>query len=198
MIAFVQGNYVVKTPSLVIVDVNGVGYELHISLNTYSDIQSLDKGLLHTYYHVREDAHTLFGFSQETEKSLFIQLISVSGVGATTARVMLSSLKPEEIIRAITTANTRVLEGIKGIGKKSAERIVLELKDKLAKQGLNALAGSNNNAASISNTLEQDALNALVSLGIARAVAEQAVQRVVKAEPNGQVEDIIKKALKSL
>lgn len=198
MIAFVQGNYVVKTPSLVIVDVNGVGYELHISLNTYSDIQQLDKGLLHTYYHVREDAHTLFGFSQETEKSLFIQLISVSGVGATTARVMLSSLKPEEIIRAITTANTRVLEGIKGIGKKSAERIVLELKDKLAKQGLNAPAGSNNNAASIGNTLEQDALNALVSLGIARAVAEQAVQRVVKAEPNGQVEDIIKKALKSL
>lgn len=198
MIAFVQGNYVVKTPSLVIVDVNGVGYELHISLNTYSDIQPLDKGLLHTYYHVREDAHTLFGFSQETEKSLFIQLISVSGVGATTARVMLSSLKPEEIIRAITTANTRVLEGIKGIGKKSAERIVLELKDKLAKQGLNAPAGSNNNAASIGNTLEQDALNALVSLGIARAVAEQAVQRVVKAEPNGQVEDIIKKALKSL
>lgn len=198
MIAFVQGNYVVKTPSLVIVDVNGVGYELHISLNTYSDIQSLDKGLLHTYYHVREDAHTLFGFSQETEKALFIQLISVSGVGATTARVMLSSLKPEEIIRAITTANTRVLEGIKGIGKKSAERIVLELKDKLAKQGLNTIAGSNNNAGYISNTLEQDALNALVSLGIARAVAEQAVQRVVKAEPNGQVEDIIKKALKSL
>ena len=198
MIAFVHGNFAVKTPSLVIVDVHGVGYELHISLNTYSDIQSLDKGLLHTYYHVREDAHTLFGFSQEAEKSLFVQLISVSGIGATTARVMLSSMKPEEIVRAITTSNTRVLEGIKGIGKKSAERIVLELKDKLSKSGLPTVTGSNNNASFSGNTIEQDALNALVSLGIARAVAEQAIQRVIKADPEGQVEDIIKKALKSL
>ncbi len=198
MIAFVQGNFVVKTPSLVIVDVHGVGYELHISLNTYSEIQSSDKGMLHTYYHVREDAHTLFGFAHESEKMLFIQLISVSGVGASTARMMLSSMKPEEIIRAISQGNTKLLESIKGIGKKSAERIVLELKDKLAKQGIATHAGLNNIGAPVSNTLEQDALNALVSLGIARSVAEQAVMRVMKADPEARVEDIIKKALKSL
>lgn len=197
MIAFVQGNFAVKTPAIVIVEANGVGYELHISLNTYADIQALDKGLLHTYYHVREDAHTLFGFSQEAEKALFIQLISVSGVGATTARMMLSSVKPEELIRAITTGNTKTLEGIKGIGKKSAERIILELKDKLGKSSITGSI-SQNNTSFAGNTIEQDALNALVSLGIGRTVAESAIQRVMKADPTNQVEDLIKKALKSL
>jgi holliday junction DNA helicase RuvA len=197
MIAFVQGNFAVKTPAIVIVEANGVGYELHISLNTYADIQALDKGLLHTYYHVREDAHTLFGFSQEAEKALFIQLISVSGVGATTARMMLSSVKPEELIRAITTGNTKTLEGIKGIGKKSAERIILELKDKLGKSSITGSI-SQNNTSFAGNTIEQDALNALVSLGIGRAVAESSIQRVMKADPTNQVEDLIKKALKSL
>ncbi|MGZ5247792.1 MAG: Holliday junction branch migration protein RuvA, partial [Flavitalea sp.] len=197
MIAFVQGNFAVKTPAIVIVEANGVGYELHISLNTYADIQSLDKGLLFTYYQVREDAHTLFGFSQETEKALFIQLISVSGVGANTARMMLSSLKPEELIRAITTGNTKALESIKGIGKKSAERIILELKDKLGKSSITGSI-SQNNTSFAGNTIELDALNALVSLGIGRAVAESAIQRVMKADPEGQVEEIIKKALKSL
>lgn len=197
MIAFVQGNFAVKTPAIVIVEANGVGYELHISLNTYADIQALDKGLLHTYYHVREDAHTLFGFSQEAEKALFIQLISVSGVGATTARMMLSSVKPEELIRAITSGNTKTLEGIKGIGKKSAERIILELKDKLGKSSITGSI-SQNNTSFAGNTIEQDALNALVSLGIGRTVAESAIQRVMKADPTNQVEDLIKKALKSL
>lgn len=195
MIAFLNGLLAHKSPSSVIMDVNGVGYEVHISLNTYSDIQHLEKTLLHTYYHIREDAHTLFGFSREDEKMLFIQLISVSGVGAATARVMLSSMKPEEIIRAITQGNAKQLESIKGIGKKSAERIVLELKDKLSKSGLTS---SQNNTTFRSNTLEQDALNALISLGIARSAAEQAIQRVTQAEPASQVEDIIKKALKTL
>lgn len=197
MIAFVKGEYAYKSPSLVIVDVHGVGYELHISLNTYSDIEGQDAGLLFTHYHVREDAHTLFGFSRESEKSLFIHLISVSGVGATTARIMLSSMKPEEIIRAISSGNAKLLETIKGIGRKSAERIILELKDKLSKGTTIQLAG-NNNAALINNSLEQDALNALVSLGIARTVAEQAIQRVLSAGPEDRVEDVIKKALKTL
>ena len=195
MIAFLNGLFAHKTASSVIVDVNGVGYEVHISLNTFSDIQHLDKGLLFTYYHLREDALTLYGFSREDEKTLFINLISVSGVGAATARVMLSSMKPEEIIRAITSSNVRQLESIKGIGKKSAERIILELKDKLSKMG--AIV-SQNNSTFKSNTLEQDALNALISLGISRAAAEQAVQRVMAAEPDSRVEDIIKKALKML
>ena len=164
-------------------------------MGAVSDIQHLEKGLLFTYYHVREDALTLYGFSKEDEKILFINLISVSGVGAATARVMLSSMKPEEIIRAIATGNLRQLESIKGIGKKSAERIILELKDKLVKIGAGQ---TQNNSAFKSNTLEQDALNALISLGISRAAAEQAVQRVITAEPGSQVEDIIKKALKTM
>jgi len=183
-----------KTPAVVHVDVNGVGYELHISLNTYTQIQHLEKGLLYTHLHIREDAHILYGFSEVAEKELFLMLVSVSGVGAATARMMLSSMKPDELARAIVQGNTKLLEGIKGIGKKSAERIVLELRDKLGKNRLDA-----NISPLINNTLEQDALNALISLGIARAAGEQAIQRVLKAEPGiTGIEDIIKKALKTL
>ncbi len=184
----------VKTPAQVIVDVNGVGYELHISLHTYSSIQNMDKGLLHTYLQVKEDSQTLFGFFDVQEKELFIQLLSVSGVGASTARMMLSSLRPDELIRAIVQGNAPQLESIKGIGRKSAERIILELRDKLAKT-LNNL----NISPLINNTLEQEALNALIALGIGRATGEQAIQRVMKAEPAlSQIEDIIKKALKTI
>ncbi len=194
MIAFVRGNFIHKSPALVLVDVNGVGYELHISLNTYSSIQALEKGQLHTYLQIKEDAQTLYGFFDVQEKELFVQLISISGVGAATARMMLSSLKPEEIVRAIIQGNTRLLESIKGIGKKSAERIILELKDKMSRTSYNI-----NISPLINNTLEQDALNALMALGIARPTGEQAVQRVLKAEPAlSQVEDIIKKALKTI
>ena len=194
MIAFVKGNFVRKTPALVLVDVNGVGYELQISLNTYSSIQSMETGQLFTYFHVREDAQVLYGFFEEAEKNLFAHLISVSGVGAATARMMLSSMKPVELIRAISDGNVRLLESIKGIGKKSAERIVLELKDKLAKTTFDS-----NISALRNNSLEQDALNALIALGIARPAAEQAVQRVVKADPSiDKIEDVIKKALKTL
>lgn len=194
MIAFVRGTLIHKSPALVVVDVNGVGYELQISLNTYIQIQQLDKGLLYTHLHIREDAHILFGFFDETEKELFLQLIGVSGVGATTARMMLSSMKPDELIRAIVQGNTRQLEAIKGIGKKSAERIILELKDKLGK-----MRTTSNISPLIDNTLEHDALNALITLGIPRSTGEQAIQKVLKAEPNlNAVEDIIKKALKTI
>jgi Holliday junction DNA helicase RuvA len=194
MIAFVRGNFIHKSPALVLVDVNGVGYELQISLNTYVHIQHLKEGQLYTHLHIREDAHILFGFFEETEKELFLQLIGVSGVGAATARMMLSSMKPDEIIRAISQGNTRQLESIKGIGKKSAERIILELRDKLGK-----LRSTPNISPLIDNTLEQDALNALITLGIPRPTGEQAIQKVLKAEPNlNAVEDIIKKALKTI
>jgi len=194
MIAFVRGAFVYKTPAVVHVDVNGTGYELQISLNTYSQIQHLDKGLLYTHLHIREDAHILYGFFEVVEKELFLQLVSVSGVGAATARMMLSSMKPEEITRAIAQGNTKLLESIKGIGKKSAERIVLELRDKISKIRPDA-----NISPLINNTLDQDALNALITLGIPRIAGEQAIQRVLKAEPEiTAVEDIIKKALKTL
>ncbi|MEO6000302.1 MAG: Holliday junction branch migration protein RuvA [Chitinophagaceae bacterium] len=195
MIAYVKGNFVYKSPAVVHVDVNGVGYEVYISLNTYSAIQSLDHGILYTFLHIKEDAHTLYGFFAASEKDMFIKLISISGVGASTARMMLSSMKPEEIARAIVQANVKLLETIKGIGKKTAERIILELRDKLSKQ-----ATETNISTLVNNTTEQDALNALISLGIARPAAEQAVRKVLSSEPSGveKVEDIIKKALKIL
>ena len=194
MIAFLKGSFVRKTPALVHVDVNGVGYELHISLNTYSSISNQDQGLLHTYFHVREDAQVLYGFYEEAEKEMFIQLISVSGVGAATARMMLSSLRPADISKAIVQGDTRLLESIKGIGRKSAERIVLELRDKVGKVPL----GSNNEAL-INNTLDQDALNALIALGINRSAGEQAIGRVKKSNPElHKIEDIIKQALKNI
>jgi len=194
MIAFLRGDFVLKTPALVHVDVGGVGYELQISLHTYSSIQDLDRGLLLTYLHIREDAHILYGFFDRAEKELFIQLISVSGVGASTARMMLSSMKPEEITRAILQGNTRQMESIKGIGKKSAERIILELRDKLGKSKVET-----NISSLIDNSLEQDALNALIALGIARPAAENAIRKVLHSgSENHKVEDVIKKALKTL
>ena len=194
MIAFLKGAFVQRSPSQVVIEVQGIGYEVQISLNTYAQIQNLQEGLLYTHLQIKEDAHTLFGFADIQEKELFIQLISVSGVGAATARMMLSSLKPEELIRAIQQGQTRQLESIKGIGKKSAERLILELKDKMAK-----ISPHTNISPLINNTLEQDALNALVALGIGRGAGEQAVQRVLQAEPSlDRVEEIIKKALKTL
>ena len=175
-------------------EVNGVGYELQISLNTYSKIEKLERGTLLTHLQVREDAHILYGFFEQSEKNLFIQLISVSGIGAATARMMLSSMRPEEIIRAIVQGNSKILESIKGIGKKSAERIVLELRDKLGR-----IIPESNISSLIYNTLEQDALNALMALGIARQVAEQALRKVLSPEPqNEKLEDLIKKVLKIL
>jgi Holliday junction DNA helicase RuvA len=194
MIAYVKGSFVYKTPAVVHVDVNGVGYEVNISLNTYSDIEALDKGSLFTFLHIKEDAHTLYGFFTVAEKDMFLKLISISGVGASTARMMLSSMKPDEIARAIVQGNARLLESIKGIGKKSAERIILELKDKLSKQSTES-----NISTVINNTTEQDALNALISLGIARPAAELAVRKVLSSGTGTEkVEEIIKKALKIL
>jgi holliday junction DNA helicase RuvA len=193
MIAFVSGKFVTRLPSQVIVDVNGVGYDLQISLNTYSSISNKESGRLFTYLHITENAQTLYGFFDMEEKELFLQLISVSGVGASTARMMLSGLKPEEIIRSIVNNNTKQLEGIKGIGKKTAERIVLELKDKL-----NRLQTNQPQSAYSLNTVESDALNALIALGIQKNFAESAIKKVLSSGNNSSVANIIKIALKNL
>ena len=194
MYAYLQGRFTYKSPAQVYVEVNGVGYEVNISLNTYSHIQGLEEGKLYTWLQVKEDGHILYGFFDRQEKEMFILLIGVSGVGAATARMMLSSIKPEEINKAISQGNIRLLESIKGIGKKTAERLVLELRDKMGKQALNmpfpGRAG---------NSLEQDALHALVALGISRGQAEQSIQKIILAEPSVSVlEDLIKKALKAI
>lgn len=193
MIAYLKGDFVKKTPSMVYVDVNGVAYEVQISLNTYTRIQDQEKGILHTILIVREDAHLLYGFFELAEKEMFQLLTSVSGVGASTARIMLSYMKPAELSDAIIRADIRTLEGIKGIGKKTAERIVVELKDKLAKHSLDT-----NIPTLKSNTLHQDAFNALTALGINRSAAEQAVKKVLASEPGLPVEELIKKALRIL
>ena len=194
MFAYLNGKFVLKSPAVVHVDVNGVGYEVQISLNTYSKIQNLDHGILQTCLLIREDAHLLYGFYDKSEKELFLNLISVSGIGATTARMMLSYMRPEEITRLIVHNDTHGLEKIKGIGKKTAERVVLELKDKLSKESLDI-----NISAMKNNTLHTDALNALMALGIARNTADQAIQRVTQSDPSlTSLEDVIKKALKTL
>lgn len=194
MFAYLDGKFVFKSPAVVHMDVNGVGYEVQVSLNTYSKIQELEKGTLHVSLLVREDAHILYGFFDKAEKEMFLNLISVSGIGATTARMMLSYMKPEELTRLIVLNDIHGLEKIKGIGKKTAERLVLELKDKLAKQPLDI-----NISPLKHNTLHADALNALMALGIARNTADQALQRVTKSDPSlTSLEDVIKKALKTL
>lgn len=182
-----------KSPAVVQVEVNGVGYEVQISLNTYTKIQNLEKGLLHTSLLIREDAHILYGFFELAEKEMFQHLVSVSGIGASTARVMLSYMKPDELSRCIVQGDSRTLEGIKGIGKKTAERLVVELRDKLAKQPLET-----NNSALKNNTLQQDSLNALTALGINRQAAGQAIEKTLAANPNLSVEELIKMALRTL
>ena len=193
MIAYLKGEFTQKTPAVVIVEVNGVGYEVQISLNTYSKIQDLASGQLFTSLIVREDAHILFGFFELSEKEMFHHLISVSGIGATTARVMLSYMKPDDLAKAIVQSDLRTLEGIKGIGKKTAERMVLELKDKLIKHPVES-----NNLPMKNNTLHQDALNALLALGINRQAASQALDKVMAAESNLSVEELIKKTLRTI
>lgn len=194
MIAFLRGNFTLTTPTYVHIDVQGVGYEVFISLNTYAAIHGKPQGQLYTYLQIREDAHVLYGFAEPAEKEMFLHLLGVNGVGAATARMMLSSMKPDEIAKAIIQGNARQLESVKGIGKKSAERIILELKDKMTRQSLDI-----NNSVSMGNTVEADALNALLALGIARPAAEVALRKAINLYPGSdKVEDIIKSALKNL
>ena len=180
MIASLTGKFIVKTPAFVHMDVHGVGYEVQISLNTYSKVVDLKEGTLFTHLQIKEDSHTLFGFSELPEKELFIQLLSVNGVGASTARIMLSSMQPAELKSAIASGNTGALEKIKGIGRKSAERIRVESTSSGFKY----------------NTLDNDALNALMALGIQKTAAENALKKVKHSSPeDNNLESIIKKSL---
>ncbi|MDE3184778.1 MAG: Holliday junction branch migration protein RuvA [Bacteroidota bacterium] len=194
MIAYLSGKFSYKNPAVVYVDVNGIGYEVNISLNTYAHIQHLEEGKLFTYLQIKEDAHTLYGFFDSLEKEMFILLISVSGVGAATARMMLSSMKPDEISNAILMKQTSILESVKGIGRKTAERLVLELKDKVSK-----ISQTSTGNISGGNTFDTDALNALIALGISRPMAEQAIKKIKMTEPSiNSLENLIKKALKAI
>jgi holliday junction DNA helicase RuvA len=195
MIAYLNGTLAHTSPSMVHVEVNGVGYEVQISLHTYSRLEGKEKIKLLIHQQFREDGQTLYGFHDQPEKDMFVQLIGITGVGASTARMMLSSMRPDEIAQAISKGDSKLLERVKGIGKKTAERIVLELKDKMSKLPV-SMSGSMQAPVP---SQEQDALQALVALGIPRATAESAVRKAAASLPADQpLETLIKKALQSI
>lgn len=195
MIYFVKGNYVMKSATQVVVECAGVGYDVQISLNTYADIEPLTSGMLYTYHLVREDAQILYGFSTQREKALFELLISVSGVGANTARIILSSLSPTEVEQAILAEQAMVLQGVKGIGAKTAQRIVIDLRDKVAKSAIQD-AGTTFAAASGGHRAEAHA--ALTTLGITAKQAEAVLNKLLKQNPNATTEALVRGALQLL
>jgi holliday junction DNA helicase RuvA len=196
MIAFIKGRLVHKEPTFVVVDVNGIGYQANISLQTFSEIKDQENISLFTHLNIREDAHVLFGFSQESERKLFQQLISVNGVGPSTAIVMLSYMNAQEIKTAIIQENTAALQSIKGIGGKTAQRVIIELKDKLKKESWEETIPMVSGGAH--NTLRKEALSALLTLGLPKAAAEKSVDAVLKKSGNTiTLEDLVKQALKS-
>ncbi len=196
MIAYVKGKLAHKDPTHVIIEANGIGYFIHISLNTYSQIKDQEACQLHTYMHVREDAQTLFGFGEIAEKKLFLHLISVSGIGPSTGLMMLSSLSSEEINTAIINEDVKVIQSVKGIGSKTAQRAILELKDKLRKEGFEPSEGKL--VGGTSNTLRHEALSALLTLGINKNVAQKSIDSVLKKSENSiNLETLIKRALQN-
>ena len=193
MITHIQGKLVEKTPTDVVIDCNGVGYLLHISLNTFSQILDQENIKLFTHLQVREDSHTLFGFSSLAEREIFRLLISVSGIGASIARTMLSSLTPKQVREGIATEDVALIQSIKGIGLKTAQRTVIELKDKILKvYDIDEVSISQN------NTSKDEALSALEVLGFNKKHAERVIDKFITSQPNATVETIIKEALKSL
>ncbi len=192
MIGYLKGNLTFKDPTFVIIDVNGVGYEVKTSLNTYSKVKDLDTCLLYTHLHVKEDAHTLYGFFRKEEKNMFLQLISISGVGPNTALMINSFLTVDELKNAIVDEEVGVIQKVKGIGNKTALRIILELKDKIKREGLEAGTPFRG-----SNTVRNEALSALITLGINKNIADKSVDRILKAHGSDiTVEDLIKLVLK--
>jgi holliday junction DNA helicase RuvA len=196
MISYLKGRLAHKEPTFVIIDVNGVGYHVNISLQTFSEIKDQENVLIFTHLAIREDAHVLFGFSNESEKRLFQQLISVNGIGPSTAIVMLSYMNSQELKTAIVTENAAALQSIKGIGGKTAQRVIIELRDKLKKESWEE--AQPNISVGPHNTIRKEALSALLTLGLPKAVAEKSVDTVLKKSGNTiTLEDLVKQALKN-
>ena len=193
MITQLEGKLVEKNPTDVVIDCNGVGYFVNISLHTFSQIPDREHLKLYTYLQVREDSHSLYGFSSKTEREIFKLLISVSGIGANTARTMLSSLTPDQVKEGIASGDVALIQSVKGIGAKTAQRVIIDLKDKVLKvYGLDELSLIPN------NTNKDEALSALDVLGFNKKQSEKVVDRILKAQPDALVEQIIKEALKNL
>ncbi|MGR7812471.1 Holliday junction branch migration protein RuvA [Lacinutrix undariae] len=193
MITHIQGKLVEKNPTDVVIDCNGVGYMLNISLHTFSQIPDQELIKLYTHLQVKEDSHTLFGFSSLAEREIFRLLISVSGIGASIARTMLSSLTPKQVREGIALGDVALIQSIKGIGAKTAQRVIIELKDKVLK-----IYDIDEVSAVKSNTNKDEALSALEVLGFNKKQAERVVDKIVANEPEATVESIIKAALKNL
>lgn len=195
MISYLKGTITFKNPTYIIVEVGGIGYHIHISLNTYSQIESLEKVKILTHLHVKEDSHTLFGFAEDAERSLFVHLLSVSGIGPNTARLLLSSLTPSEVRVAIIGEDVGAFRRVKGVGPKTAKRLILDLKDKMIKE-------SGEVPSSITpadNTLRDEALSALVALGFPKIKVQKTLNNILRVQSNvDSVEALIKIALKQM
>ena len=193
MITHIQGKLTEKNPTDVVIDCNGIGYLLNISMYTYSQIPDAENLRLYTHLQVKEDSHTLFGFSSLAEREIFRLLISVSGIGASTARVMLSSLTPKQVCEGIASENVALIQSVKGIGLKTAQRVIIELKDKVLK-----VYDIDDAAYIASNTNKDEALSALEVLGFAKKQAEKVIDKIINNQPEANVETLIKEALKNL
>lgn len=193
MITFLRGKLVEKNHTDVVIECSGVGYFVNISLHTFSLLPEGENIMLYTYLHIKEDSHTLYGFSHKSEREIFKLLISVSGVGTSIARTMLSSLDPSQVKQAIANGDVRTIQGVKGIGAKTAQRVILDLKDKILK-----VYDIDEVSPAASNTNKDEALSALETLGFARKQAEKVCDGIVREDPQASVETIIKLALKKL
>ena len=193
MITHIKGKLVEKNPSFVVIDCNGVGYMIRISLHTFSQLHDSELCSLYTHLSVKEDSHSLYGFFYRSERELFRLLISVSGIGTNTAQTILSSLSPEEAQQAILSENVAALQSVKGIGAKTAQRVILDLKDKIAKQGI-----SINESSVLHNTTREEALSALTMLGFSKNLVNKALDKELKSQSNLKVEELVKRVLKNL
>lgn len=192
MIAYIEGKITYKSPTNIIIDINGLGYNIFISLQTYSKIESWEKGKIYTHLLIKEDSHSLYGFADPEERALFLQLISVGGIGATTAQLVLSSLNSDQIKTAIIQEDDRTFSKVKGIGPKTAKRIILDLKDKIMKEPVNLTMDSGK----INNTIKDEALSALLALGFQRQAAQVVLSKILQEHNDvSTVEDLIKRAL---
>lgn len=198
MIEYIKGELAEATPALAVVDCNGVGYGINVSLNTYSAIQGKKEVKLFIYEAIREDAYVLYGFSTKQERELFLLLISVPGIGGNTARMILSALSPRELCHVISTGNDKLLKTVKGIGLKTAQRIIVDLKDKIASTDLEETGTVASVRTTVNSEIYEEAVAALVMLGFAQAPSQKAVINILKAEPDATVEQVIKLALKML
>ena len=193
MITHIRGKLVEKNPTFVIIECNGIGYFLHISLHTYSKIPDVEAVKLFTYFSVKEDSQTLFGFSDKIEREIFKLLISVSGVGTSIARTMLSSMSPDQIQQAIASEDVATIQSVKGIGAKTAQRVIIDLRDKIVKTYQFSEDSNQTN-----NTIKEEALSALEVLGFSRKQVEKLVHKIIQEAPDTALEQIIKQALKTL